>query len=102
MLGTDLMRVLASAHEVIGVDLEEVDITDPLAVEERVAALAPDVLINAAAYTDVDKSEREEDVAFRVNAGGSANLALALTTQLSHRASVPRAQIAALAERGGG
>jgi len=39
MLGTDLMRVLASAHEVIGVDLEEVDITDLQAVEEQVAAL---------------------------------------------------------------
>jgi len=77
MLGTDLMGVLESTHEVIGVDLEEVDITDPKAVEEQVAALAPDVLINAAAYTDVDKSEQQEDVAFRVNADGAANLALA-------------------------
>ncbi|MGW8322196.1 MAG: dTDP-4-dehydrorhamnose reductase [Thermodesulfobacteriota bacterium] len=77
MLGVDLMRVLASAHEVVGVDLEEVDITDLRAVEEQVAALAPDVLINAAAYTDVDKSEQQEDVAFRVNADGAANLALA-------------------------
>jgi dTDP-4-dehydrorhamnose reductase len=75
MLGTDLMSVLEAAHEVIGVDLEEVDITDPGAVEEQVAALAPDVLINAAAYTDVDRSEREEEEAFRVNADGAANLA---------------------------
>jgi dTDP-4-dehydrorhamnose reductase len=77
MLGTDLMRVLASVHDVIGVDLEEVDITDLRAVEKQVAALAPDVLINAAAYTDVDKSEKQEEVAFRVNADGAANLALA-------------------------
>lgn len=83
MLGTDLVRVLTSAHEVIGVDLEEVDITDPQAVEEQVAALAPDVLINAAAYTDVDGSEQREDVAFRVNADGAANLALACRAGLT-------------------
>ena len=77
MLGTDLVRVLASAHEVIGVDLEEMDIGDPRAVEEQVAASAPDVVINVAAYTDVDRSEQEEGVAFRVNADGAANLALA-------------------------
>jgi len=77
MLGTDLVRVLALAHKVIGVDLDELDITDRQAVEEQVAGLAPDVLINAAAYTDVDKSEQQEDVAFRVNADGAANLALA-------------------------
>jgi dTDP-4-dehydrorhamnose reductase len=77
MLGTDLVRVLASAHTAVGVDLEEMDITDPRSVEEQVASIAPDVLINAAAYTDVDGSERREALAFRVNAEGAANLALA-------------------------
>lgn len=77
MLGTDLVRVLESAHTVVGVDLEEMDITDRRSVEERVAALAPDVLINAAAYTDVDGSERRAALAFRVNAEGAANLAVA-------------------------
>ncbi len=77
MLGTDLVRLLAPAHSVIGVDLDELDITDRRAVEERLVALAPDVLINAAAYTDVDRSEEQKDLAFRVNAEGAANLALA-------------------------
>ncbi len=77
MLGTDLMRVLGSAHSVIGVDLDELDIADARAVEERVADEAPDVLINAAAYTDVDRSEEEGERAFRVNAEGAANLAAA-------------------------
>lgn len=76
MLGTDLVRVLEPAHTVIGVDLDELDITDRDAVEDRLASLAPDVLINAAAYTDVDKSEEQKDLALRVNADGAANLAL--------------------------
>lgn len=77
MLGTDLVRVLAPGHTVIGVDLDELDITNRQAVRDQVIALAPDVLINVAAYTDVDGSEQQEDVAFRVNADGAANLALA-------------------------
>ncbi len=78
MLGTDLMRVLGSSPTaVVGFDLDELDITDRRAVEDRVLAEAPDVLINAAAYTDVDRSEEQEDLAFQVNAEGAANLALA-------------------------
>lgn len=77
MLGTDLVRVLQPAHTVIGVDLEELDITDRRAVEDQVSLTAPEVLINTAAYTDVDRSEEEEDLAFRVNADGAAHLALA-------------------------
>ena len=77
MLGTDLVRVLESSHAVTGVDLDELDITDRRAVEDRVVALAPDVLVNAAAYTDVDRSEVEEGLAFQVNADAAANLAVA-------------------------
>lgn len=77
MLGKDLLQLLAPAHSVIGVDVDELDITDRQAVEDRVDGLAPDVLINVAAYTDVDGSEAKEDEAFRVNAEGAANLALA-------------------------
>ncbi len=77
MLGTDLVGLLASAHTVIGVDLDELDICSREAVQERIAALALDVVVNAAAFTDVDGSERQEDLAFRVNAEGPANLALA-------------------------
>ena len=77
MLGTDLVRVLAPVHTVIGVDVDELDIADLKEVNDRVAALSPDVLINVAAFTDVDGSEAREDAAFRVNAEGAANLALA-------------------------
>ena len=77
MLGTDLVRVLASAHAVTGVDLDELDITDRGQVEDHLAAVSPDVVINAAAYTDVDGSEQQEEAAFRVNADGASHLALA-------------------------
>jgi len=76
MLGTDLVNVLAPAHRVIGMDVDELDITNRHEVQDQVADLSPDVLINVAAFTDVDGSERQEDVAFRINADGAANLAL--------------------------
>jgi dTDP-4-dehydrorhamnose reductase len=75
MLGTDLVRVLASAHEVAGVDVDDLDIVNRAEVQDQVDALSPDVVINAAAYTNVDRSEEQEDQAFRVNAQGAGNLA---------------------------
>src|SRR5687768_8324164 len=52
----------------------ELDITDPRAIHDAVRRGAPDLIINAAAYTAVDRAEEEEDVALAVNAGGVANL----------------------------
>jgi dTDP-4-dehydrorhamnose reductase len=77
MLGTDLVRVLAPAHSVIGMDVDELDIANRQEVQDQAATLSPDLLINVAAYTDVDGSEQQEDVAFRINADGAANLAYA-------------------------
>ena len=76
MLGTDLIRVLEAAHTVVGVDVDELDIANRKAVQDQVTALSPEVLINVAAYTDVDGCEEQEDVAFRINADGATNLAL--------------------------
>jgi len=77
MLGTDLVRVLAGAHETVGVDLEEMDITDRDAVLRLVGALRPEVILNAAAYTDVDGAETHAEVCRRINADGPENLAVA-------------------------
>ena len=49
--------------------------TDRLQVHDRVAELQPNIVINAAAYTAVDRAETERDLAYRVNANGAANLA---------------------------
>lgn len=55
----------------------EVDLADPAIVEAALLALAPDVIVSAAAYTAVDRAESEPDVAMRVNRDGPAALARA-------------------------
>ena len=76
-LGGDLVAVLSHKHDVVGVDIDEFDITDAPATAAAIKALSPQIVLHAAAYTDVDKAETEEDMAFRVNAEGAANVARA-------------------------
>jgi dTDP-4-dehydrorhamnose reductase len=73
MLGRDLQVVLAD-RDVTAVDHAEVDVTDLDAV--RAASAGHDVIINAAAYTNVDDAEKHEEAAYAVNATGAANLAI--------------------------
>ncbi len=75
-LGRALMRRLAQ-HDLLGVDLPEVDLTDLNAARSSLAAFKPDVIIHAAAYTDVDGAARNPDLAYRVNALGTRNVAVA-------------------------
>jgi len=76
MLGRDLMALLGErGHEVVGVDRDEVDITD--AASTAGCAEDFDVVANVAAYTAVDRAESDEAAAFAVNAVGPANLARA-------------------------
>ncbi|MFB2704990.1 dTDP-4-dehydrorhamnose reductase [Marinobacter shengliensis] len=67
-----------SGHEVIAAGRSELDITNSRSVEGFVLAHEPDVIVNAAAYTAVDKAEAEPDLAFKVNAEAVANLAAAV------------------------
>jgi dTDP-4-dehydrorhamnose reductase len=68
----------APAHaELIALAHADLDIGDAGAVEDQVSAAKPDVIVNAAAYTAVDRAENEPDAARRVNAEGPANLARA-------------------------
>jgi dTDP-4-dehydrorhamnose reductase len=53
----------------------ELDIADPIAVRRTAKAVAPKVIVNAAAYTAVDKAESDKDAAFAVNGDGPAYLA---------------------------
>jgi dTDP-4-dehydrorhamnose reductase len=55
----------------------EVDITESHRVEEYAGQYTPDWIVNCAAYTDVDRAERDRDRAFALNARGAANLARA-------------------------
>ena len=74
MLGRDMVRVLAGAGwDVVGADRARVDIRDADAV--RHAATGVDVVVNCAAYTDVDGAESDEAAAFAINATGAAVVA---------------------------
>ncbi|HTP08754.1 MAG TPA: NAD(P)-dependent oxidoreductase, partial [Anaerolineae bacterium] len=75
-LGRALMRRLTQ-HDLLGVDLPEIDLTDLGATRSSLAAFKPDVVIHAAAMTDVDGAARNPDLAYRVNALGTRNVAVA-------------------------
>jgi dTDP-4-dehydrorhamnose reductase len=79
MLGRDLTEVLRSSSEgeVVPWDLGEIDIREETETVERIAELRPDVIINAAAFTQVDNCESQTEQAFAVNAEGMKHVALA-------------------------
>ncbi len=77
MLGRDLVPILSTAHEVVGRDLGDFDITDAGAVEREIRSIRPQVVVNAAAYTNVDGCESRRETAFAANAGGPLNIAQA-------------------------
>ena len=81
MLGRTLVRELGGDFEVIATDLPEADITDEKAIDAVIAQHAPEAVIHCAAMTAVDKCETERDLAFRLNARGSANVAAACRRQ---------------------
>ena len=59
----------------VGLDLPEFDMTDDGVVRERLDEIAPSMVINAAAYTNVDGAEADPDLAYAVNAHGAGHLA---------------------------
>ena len=78
MLGHDVLRAGEHAgHELIAIDLPDLDITDARAVDAFFARERPEGCVNCAAWTDVDGAESKEDLARAVNATGAGNLARA-------------------------
>lgn len=75
-LGRQLLSAFASA-EVMGVDVPEHDITAYPAIADAIASFRPDLVVHAAAYTNVDGCAREPDLAYRINGLGTQNVALA-------------------------
>ena len=70
MLGVDLVDAIRSAgHDVVGVDKEECDLRDAAAVRKLLDEVSPEVVVNCAAWTDVDGAEEHEDAALELNAG---------------------------------
>lgn len=76
-LGRELLYTPWDDYDICAVDVSELDITAKDGVMSFVKDFAPEVIINAAAYTAVDKAESEEQLAYNVNCVGAANLAAA-------------------------
>ena len=75
-LGYDVMKELGKrGHTGIGVDIEEMDITDAAKVEEVIKASDVETVIHCAAYTAVDAAEDNVDICRRINADGTENIA---------------------------
>ena len=83
-LGTELRRSLSPLGEVVPATLsgrigeatcEAADFAEPRSLQPLVERVAPDIVVNAAAHTAVDRAEAERDLAFAINAGAPAVLA---------------------------
>ena len=75
-LGNCFADIFPSKWELIKTDAEQLDITDKYAVDRFIAKYKPDAIINAAAYTAVDKAEDEPQLAYNVNVIGPKNLSI--------------------------
>lgn len=89
MLGADVQAAArAAGHQLVALTHAELDITDADAVRARITQAHPDVIVNCAAYTNVDGAEGDgRELAYAVNATGAGNLARAAATaraQLLH------------------
>lgn len=74
MLGKDISEILSN-HDLILFDREELDLTDFVKTEEEITKLHPELIINCAAFTDVDKAEENSEIANLINGEVAGNLA---------------------------
>ena len=66
-VGFELQRALAPLGEVCAVDQAECDLADAIAIRELVRSFKPNLIVNPAAYTAVDKAESEPELAYAIN-----------------------------------
>lgn len=74
-LGWELERVLAPLGQIAAFDRKSLDLADPDAIRSRLRQAAPQIIVNAAAYTAVDKAEGEPEIAHAINCRGPEMLA---------------------------
>lgn len=75
MLGQDLTAVLRETHDVLALDHRACDVSDEAAVRRVLCEWRPKLVVNCAAYADVDGCERDPERAFAVNARGAGHVA---------------------------
>lgn len=75
MLARAIAEVLGERHEISSANHKEADITNEGAMRRALEQAQPQAVVNAAAFTDVDACETQQELAFRVNAEGPRNLA---------------------------
>ena len=66
-LGAKLEDDLKKSHEVLAMDQDALDLMDVKLIDDTIYKVNPDLIINAAAYTNVDKAEKDKDLAYKVN-----------------------------------
>jgi dTDP-4-dehydrorhamnose reductase len=66
-VGFELNKKLSTLGDVIATDRNELDLSDPNKIRAYVDQVKPDIIINAAAYTAVDKAESEPELAYQIN-----------------------------------
>ena len=76
LLGHELISVLKDDHTLILFSHSQLDISDAESVNKQIDSSLPDIIINSAAYTQVDLCESNYDLAFKSNALGPKNLAI--------------------------
>ena len=77
MLARDLIVELTKKHATFSFDQDQVDITNKERVFDVIGAMKPDLVINCAAYNQVDQAETDREAAFRVNGNGVQHVAIA-------------------------
>src|ERR1700727_610333 len=74
-VGWELQRAVAPLGELIACDREQLDLSDISQIRGKIRELRPQLIVNAAAYTAVDRAESEPEIAMRINAAAPGAMA---------------------------
>jgi dTDP-4-dehydrorhamnose reductase len=76
-VGQELPTTLTTLGEVVGVSRQEFDLSQPDQIQQQIAQIKPNIIVNAAAYTAVDKAESDRELAIAINANAPKEMAIA-------------------------
>lgn len=76
-VGQELQKTLGNLGDVVGVGRDKFDLSKPEQIKQQIAEIKPNIVVNAGAYTAVDKAEKEPELAVAINADAPKAIALA-------------------------